>query len=83
MVISDSLKEHVQEVEENYLYSMPTWLIILITVIGTFIFVIGLVIYCYCIYKWPSDRPRVFSATWDKKNTKSTVESKPMFPNLP
>ena len=37
MVNYDSLREHIQQIDENYPYSMATWHIILITVLGTLI----------------------------------------------
>ena len=51
MINYDLLKEQIQQIDVNYPFSMPTWLKILITVLGTFMAVIGIAIYCYCKYQ--------------------------------
>ena len=50
MVNYYSLREQMQHTDENYLYSMPTWLLILITVLGTLMIVAGITIFLYCKY---------------------------------
>ena len=47
----EKYEDHIQQIDEIYLYSMPSWLIILTTVLGTVISVIGLVIYYHCTSK--------------------------------
>ena len=42
MLNYDSLQERIQKLDENYPYYMPTWLIILITVLSTLIGFIGI-----------------------------------------
>ena len=44
MVNYDLLKEHIQQIYENYPYLMPTLFIILATVLGTIISVMGLTV---------------------------------------
>ena len=82
MVNFGPLKEHAWHIYENYPYSMPTWIIILITVLGTFTSVIGLTIYCYCKNTLASNKPRIFSTVCQKKNAKNTKESKVMLSSL-
>ena len=45
MVINDSLREHIQQINENYSYSMSTWLIFIIEVLGTLIITVGITIF--------------------------------------
>ena len=51
MVNYDFLEEHIQQINESYLYCMPTWFIILITILSTLIGIIGTTIHCYLKYK--------------------------------
>ena len=44
----DSLRRHIQQIDENYPYSMPTWLIILITALGTLMLSAGITIFLHC-----------------------------------
>ena len=48
MVNCDLLKENIQQIDENNHYSVPTWLMILIIVLGTIIAVIGIATYYHC-----------------------------------
>ena len=36
----NSLKEYIKQIDGNYPYSMPTWLMILITALGTLIYLL-------------------------------------------
>ena len=69
MVNYDSLREQIQQIDEKYPYSMPTWLIILITVLGTLI--IGTVItgFLCCKLKHKPFQDFIF---WYEMNPKAT-----------
>ena len=51
MVNYDSLKDQNQEVDENYVFAMSTWVIILITVLGTLMIATGIAAYFHCKYR--------------------------------
>ena len=51
MVNCDSLEEHMQQIDENYPFAVPTWLIILVTVLGTPVIATCFVAYCFCKYR--------------------------------
>ena len=56
MVNYDSLMEQIQQIIENYPYSMSTWLIILITVLDTLMIGTGITVFLCCKYKGTSDQ---------------------------
>ena len=47
MVSNDSLKEHIHQIDEDCLYSIPTLLTILTMVLSILIGIIGTVKFCY------------------------------------
>ena len=51
MVNYDSLKEQIQQIDENYPFAMLTWLKILIMVLSTVMTAGGIAAYCYCKYR--------------------------------
>ena len=57
---------------ENYPYSMPTWLIILITALGTIIIGTGIRFFLCCKYKHASNHSEAFSISWKKENPRET-----------
>ena len=67
----DLLKEHIQPMDENYSYSMPIWLMMYIGVLSTLIGITVIADYFYCKYKQTSSKPKIFSATQSRSNTKS------------
>ena len=60
MVIYSSSKEQIQQIDENYPFTIPTWLIILITVLGTLMNATCTAAYCYYKYRKPRINPRPF-----------------------
>ena len=78
MVNYNPLREHIQEIDGNYPYSMPTWLIILTTVLGTLMLGARILIFLYCKHKNAPTCSKSSSLFWQKENTK---ETKPMFTN--
>ena len=60
MVNYDSLKEEIRQNDKNYPFVVPTWLIILITVSDTFMTATGIASYCYCNYRQPRNKPKIF-----------------------
>ena len=74
-------KRNKWHIDENYPYSMPTWLIILITVLGTLIIGAGILIFPYCKHKnAPTCLYLALSISSCKENFKKT---KPMLENCP
>ena len=78
MVIYDSLKEQIQQIDKIYPYSVPTWSIISTTVLGTLIIIIGITIVLYCKYICISNQSRTSAMFWHKKNQ---GETETMFPS--
>ena len=72
MVNYDSLREQIQQIDENYLYSMPTWLIILTTVLGILIIGTGITVFLYCKYKHTSNCSKSPFIFWHKKSSEET-----------
>ena len=50
MVNNNSLREHIQQIDKNYAYSMPTGLRILITILRTLMTGVEITIFFYCKY---------------------------------
>ena len=76
MVDYDSLKEQIQKINENYPFSMPAW--IPITVLSTFLIIIGIVIFLYCKYRCTSNKSKTSSKFLCKRNKK---EAEAMLPS--
>ena len=71
MVHYDCLKEKLQQSDENYPDSMPTtWLIILITVLGTLTISAWITSFLYCKYKYTLNHFRTSSIFWHKNISK-------------
>ena len=58
MVNYYSLKEQIQQIDDNHPYNMPNWLIIFITVLGTLITITCIVIFLYCKYRCVSNESK-------------------------
>ena len=71
LVNYDSLMEKILQIDKNYPYSMPTWLIILITVLGSFIITVGIGTFLYGKYKCSSNQSKTLMF-WCKNNQKET-----------
>ena len=80
MVNNDSLREQIQQYDENYPYSMPSGLIILITVLGTFIAITVIATLLYCQYWHTVHKSQGSSAFWHRTNTEETEMMLPRSP---
>ena len=76
MVDYDPLKEQIQQIDENYLFSMPTWLIVLITVLGTLLTTLSIATYWYCKYIRTKNKPKAFSVVLHKNVMKNNQRVK-------
>ena len=63
----DSLRKQSQQIDENYPYSMPTRLIILITVLGILMIGMTITITFYCKYKNKPNHFKTLSLLWHKE----------------
>ena len=73
MVNYDLVKEQMQQIDENYAFSTPTWLIMPIKVLGIFTATISIAMYCYCMYKGGRTKPRLYSVVWYKNDMKNNI----------
>ena len=72
MVDYDSLREQIQQIDEKYPYSKPTWLIILMTVLGTRMVGARSTIFFYFKYNNTPNHSKTSSIFWQKENMKET-----------
>ena len=74
MVNYDLLKEQMQHNDEKNPFVMPTWSIILIRALGTFIGATSLVAYCYCKHgQSRNKKPNILSAIWCKMTSRTRI----------
>ena len=82
MVNYDSLREHIKQIDEIYSYSMPIWLIILITVLGTLMIGARVTVFCYCKYRNTLNNSKTSSKFWHKENPRGTTAMLSCSPQL-
>ena len=61
MVNYDLLKDIIQQFDENYPFSMSTWLTGLIRVLGSLLATTSTFIYCYFKHRRTKNMPKTFS----------------------
>ena len=70
MVNYASLGEQIQQIDDDYPYSTSTWLIALITVLGTLMTGVTITIPFYRKYKNTPNHSKTSSIFWHKENPK-------------
>ena len=81
MLNYDLLQDLIQQINENHPFSVPTWIIVFITVFGTLMDTSGIAIYCYCKYRRTKIKPYAFPDAWYKNDLKYNKKDKSMLPS--
>ena len=80
MVSYDPLKEQIHKIEETYPFTIPTWPIIFIMMLGTLMTATDIAVNCNCKYVQTRNKPKIFSAPWHRNNPKIIIKLKLCFP---
>ena len=66
---------------ENYPFDMPTWLIIIITMLSILMAATGIAVYCYCKYRYSTKKPKIISAAWHRNKVNNNKEVNSLLPD--